>query len=82
MILQKCKHGHYYDSDKFAECPYCALGKHVEEEPTEKWSRNTFEETETVAERYEGQSGGWSRDSLEVTESVWGRGVENSGKGR
>ncbi|MGN0153913.1 MAG: hypothetical protein ACI4A3_05640 [Lachnospiraceae bacterium] len=24
MNLQKCKHGHYYDYDKFAKCPYCA----------------------------------------------------------
>ena len=24
MNLEKCKHGHYYDQDKFVKCPYCA----------------------------------------------------------
>lgn len=83
MILQKCKRGHYFDSDKFAECPYCSLEKNVVEEKTEDWSKNTFEATETAVDRYEGQSGGWSRDLLEVTESVLDRRMaERREKGR
>lgn len=53
MILQRCKNEHYYDSDKFAECPYCALQKSGMEERTEDWSKNAFEETQTVIGRYE-----------------------------
>lgn len=52
MILQKCKRGHFYDSDKFAECPYCALEKNVVEEKTEEWSKNSLEVTETVIGKY------------------------------
>lgn len=52
MILQKCKRGHYFDSDKFAECPYCSLEKNVVEEKTGDWSKNVFEATETVVGRH------------------------------
>ncbi len=52
MILQKCKRGHYYDSDKFAECPYCALEKNVAEEKTENWFQGALEATETVIGKY------------------------------
>lgn len=53
MILQKCKRGHYFDSDKFAECPYCSLEKNVVEEKTGDWSKNVFEATETIVGRHD-----------------------------
>lgn len=53
MVLQKCKRGHFYDCDKFAECPYCALEKNVVEEKTEAWSKNSLEATETVIGKYQ-----------------------------
>lgn len=48
MVLTKCEKGHFYDHDKFAECPYCALEKTEVEEQTQSWSKNMFEATETV----------------------------------
>lgn len=54
MILQKCKRGHYYDCDKFAECPYCSLEKNVIEEKTGDWSKNAYEATETIVGKYDG----------------------------
>jgi hypothetical protein len=48
MILHKCEQGHFYDQDKFAECPYCALEKTVTDEKTQSYSRNIFEETATI----------------------------------
>lgn len=53
MILHKCKKGHYYDSDKFAECPYCTLAKNVMEEETEIDVNNALEATETVVGKYD-----------------------------
>lgn len=47
MILHRCERGHYYDSDKFAECPYCSLEKNVVEDATEDFA-NKYEATETV----------------------------------
>ena len=52
MVLQKCKKGHFYDCDKFVECPYCALEKNVVEEKTEVSSKNSLEVTETVIGKY------------------------------
>lgn len=48
MILQKCKKNHFYDSDKFAECPYCATEKSGLEEETQSFSSNSMEKTEKV----------------------------------
>lgn len=48
MILQKCKKNHFYDSDKFAQCPYCAIEKSGLEEETQSFSSNSMEKTETV----------------------------------
>lgn len=36
MQLQRCEKNHFYDRSKFAECPYCAIGKIGLEEKTEK----------------------------------------------
>ena len=52
MILHKCDKGHYYDSDKFAECPYCTLAKNIMEEQTDLEGNNALEATETVVGRY------------------------------
>lgn len=52
MVLQKCERNHYFDSDKFVECPYCALEKNVVEDKTESWSQNVLEVTETVVGKY------------------------------
>lgn len=57
MILTKCKKEHYYDSDKFAECPYCALEKCGVTEKMDDWAKNAFEETQTVIGRYENTKG-------------------------
>lgn len=57
MILRKCEKGHYYNHDKFAECPYCALQHSEPEGKTQSWSVNSMEETETVIGRY-GQDNG------------------------
>ena len=46
MILHKCDKGHYYDSDKFAECPYCTLAKNIMEEQTELEGNNALEATD------------------------------------
>ena len=33
MNIVKCTNGHFFDSDKYDECPYCAeKGEHVFEE--------------------------------------------------
>lgn len=50
MVLHRCEHGHYYDSDKFAECPYCSLGKNVIEDETVELEAGG-ESTETVVGR-------------------------------
>ena len=50
MVLHRCEHGHYYDSDKFVECPYCSLEKNVVEDATENFV-NPYESTETVVGR-------------------------------
>lgn len=47
MVLHRCEKGHYYDSDKFAECPYCSLGNNVVEDETEDLG-NQYESTETI----------------------------------
>lgn len=47
LVLHRCEKGHYYDSDKFAECPYCSLGDNVVEDETEDLD-NRYESTETV----------------------------------
>lgn len=39
MILNKCSKGHYYDQDKFAACPYCALADNYVEQKTEDKSK-------------------------------------------
>lgn len=50
MVLHRCERGHYFDSDKFAECPYCSLGSNVVEDETEDLG-NQYESTETVVGR-------------------------------
>lgn len=50
LILHRCEKGHYFDSDKFAECPYCSLGKNVVEDVTYDYD-NGYESTETVVAR-------------------------------
>lgn len=48
MILRKCKKNHFYDSDKFAKCPFCAIEKSGLEEETQSFSSNSMEKTETI----------------------------------
>lgn len=50
MVLHRCENGHYFDSDKFVECPYCSLEKNVVEDATENFI-NPYESTETVTGR-------------------------------
>ncbi|HCJ08680.1 MAG TPA: hypothetical protein DHV96_10065 [Lachnospiraceae bacterium] len=52
MILHKCNKGHYYDSDKFAECPYCTLAQNIIEDPTDISGKSVLEATETVVGKY------------------------------
>ena len=49
MILQRCKKKHFYDSDKFAECPYCAIEKSGLEEETEDFFISSLEATEPAS---------------------------------
>ena len=46
MLLQRCEKNHFYDKDKFAGCPYCALEKCGQEEETNPVSTNSLEDTE------------------------------------
>lgn len=63
MILHRCERGHYYDSDKFAECPYCSLEKNVVEDATEDFA-NKYESTETVVGRKGSLSIGNMQDDM------------------
>lgn len=46
MLLHKCEKGHYYDKDKFAACPYCAMEQQIGKEQTNVWSTNAHDVTE------------------------------------
>ncbi len=50
MILERCKRRHFYDRDKFAECPYCALEKSGIEEETGEFS-DSLEDTADGGEK-------------------------------
>lgn len=51
VILKRCKKRHFYDSNKFDECPYCAIEKSGLEEETKEFSLNSGELTEEAVEQ-------------------------------
>lgn len=58
MLLQRCSKKHFYDSDKFAECPYCAIEKSGLEEVTRDFPVISLEETEPVINRQDERNDG------------------------
>ncbi len=56
MILHICEKGHYYDCDKFASCPYCAMENNIGKEQTGSWSTNSYDITEGTLNSNEKQT--------------------------
>lgn len=56
MLLQKCNKNHFYNKDKFKQCPYCALEKSGLEDETDSFSVRSVEKTDRIIERIEDES--------------------------